>query len=284
MSTMTKVFIVLTTISAVALSVLTVSYAAQVTNWRQFAVDAQTTAKAAIVERKSAEASKIAALAIKEDELRRMGAQRDEARKDQLRQSDENNGLRNELAAVRNELAALKASRKKVEELAGVQANQLASIQKQNQSLLSENIDLQTRNQSLQDRLSESTSELTLARDEIRNIQEKLIAAEQRWAGSGSAVVPGAGSVPANVGIVATPVARGDLPRAEIVDVAGNYASINAGENSGIVRGMTAMIFRGPNYLGDLQIDSVRPREAGGKLTTLVGDVRPGDSVKFVSQ
>jgi hypothetical protein len=71
--------------------------------------------------------------------------------------------------------------------------------------------------------------------------------------------------------------------RGEIIEIDGVYAAINVGESSGVVAGMTFMIYReGGAYLGDLIIEQVRPHQAGGRLTTLVeGEVRKGDAVIY---
>ena len=46
---------------------------------------------------------------------------------------------------------------------------------------------------------------------------------------------------------------------------------------------MTFMVYRaGGTYLGDLIIERVRPKQAGGRLTTRVeGEIRKGDAVVY---
>ena len=78
------------------------------------------------------------------------------------------------------------------------------------------------------------------------------------------------------------PTVAGEI-RGEIIEVDRVYATINVGEGSGVVPGMTFMVYReGGAYLGDLIIEQVRPKQAGGRLTTLVeGEVRKGDAVVY---
>ena len=67
-----------------------------------------------------------------------------------------------------------------------------------------------------------------------------------------------------------------------VTSVDGNYASISVGESSGVSPGMEFMLVRNGSYLGDLLIDTVRPKEAGGKLVLAAGRiVQAGDLARF---
>ena len=59
--------------------------------------------------------------------------------------------------------------------------------------------------------------------------------------------------------------------------------SINVGQTSGVVMGMPFMVYRGESYLGDLEVETVRPKDAGGKLTLVLAgqQVQPGDRVVY---
>ena len=82
--------------------------------------------------------------------------------------------------------------------------------------------------------------------------------------------------------VAVAPSVAGEI-RGEVVEVDGVYATINVGESSGVVAGMTFMVYRtGGVYLGDLVIERVRPDQAGGRLTTLMeGEIRKGDAVVY---
>jgi hypothetical protein len=284
-STLTKVFVVLTSVLCIALSVMFIAAAAQWDNWKELALNNQTLRDAAITQSQSTAAAAQAALAMKDEALavqsRKLGDALDEVRD----LKDQNAKLQSELSQVKNERLALEAGRTKLQEILDVTTGELKAVQKQNQTLLSQNIDLQSRIARQNSRILELTTNVTIKEDENRNIQEKLYASEQqrakleqRAAAAPTRVLPESppGAVPV------APTVAGEI-RGEIVHVEGVYAEINVGEGAGVVPGMTFMVYReGGAYLGDLIIERVQPDRAGGKLTTLVkGEVRKGDSVVY---
>lgn len=283
MSTITKVFVVLVSVMAIVHSVLTVSTAARWDNSRKQLEAYQQLYQGEFVRRTSAEATLATSLARKDDQIAELTRQLATAHDQNRAATDELAALRIDLARQTNDRAAAEASRKKLEEILQVQTAELTSFQKQNQTLLSENIDLQTRIQRLSSRVLELTSQNTIAGDEIRNLQEKLYAEQQR-AREGRAM---GGRAPSDVEVAAgaTPVMRvaaGPI-QGEITQVEGRYVSINVGETSGVSPGMVFMVYRGKDYIGDLTIESVRPKEAGGKMALVAPGqiVQAGDRVAF---
>lgn len=286
MSTMTKVFIVLNSVVAIVLSCLTVATAARWSNLSETINRYQELAQSSIVHRFRAESVMATNLAMKDDALRE---------KAQLlaKQAEKVSDLTNELATARNDLArrtneavAAEAGRKKLEEILAVNVAELTSTQKQNQVLLTQSIDLQTRNQRLSARVLEITGNLTIATDEIRNLQEKLYAEQQRAKELQQALASGARRVapsePPSGAVPVTPVVAGPI-RGEVVEVDGRYVSLNVGETSGVATGMTFMVRRGQTYIGDVKVESVRPKEAGGKVVMVAPgqEVRRGDQVRY---
>lgn len=286
MSTITKVFVVLVSVMSIVLSVLTVASAARWDNVKTSLEQAQQLYQGELVRRMSGESTMHATLAMKDDEnaeLKRQLATKD----DQLRAAtDDVASARIELARQTNDRAAAEASRKKLEEILEVQTGELTSFQKQNQTLLTENIDLQTRIQRLSSRNLELTSQNTIAGDEIRNLQEKLFAEQQKSKDLQQGRVVGArpaapGETPAGA-VAVSPTAAGPI-KGEVLEVDGRYVSVNVGETSGVSAGMTFMVYRGDAYVGDLTIESVRPKDAGGKMAMLAPGqtVQIGDRVAF---
>lgn len=283
MSTITKVFVVLVSVMAIVHSVLTVSTAARWDNSKKQLEAYQQLYQGEFVRRTSAEATLATSLARKDDQIAELARQLATAHDQNRAATDELAGMRIDLARQTNDRAAAEASRKKLEEILQVQTAELTSFQKQNQTLLSENIDLQTRIQRLSSRVLELTSQNTIAGDEIRNLQEKLYAEQQR-AREGRAM---GGRAPSEVEVAAgaTPVMRvaaGPI-QGEVTQVEGRYVSINVGETSGVSPGMVFMVYRGKDYVGDLTIESVRPKEAGGKMALVAPGqiVQAGDRVAF---
>lgn len=281
MSTLTKVLIVLVAVFSIALSVLFVASASQWRNGEQLAREYLEQRNAALAEKQIVETNMTLALAQRDSAVQAAIAARD----DSMKRLEEANlrlrELRGQLAVAENRAASAEAGRKKLEEIVGVQTSQLASLEKQNDTLTRENIDLQTRNQQIASRNYELTSELTIRDDELRNLKERLAGREGGITADVRPGLPPEADFPQNVGRLPGSVPSSNL-RGEVVEVAGNYASINIGESSGIERGMVAMVFRGQQYLGDLSIETVRPRESGGKLTTRIGDIRSGDRVQVI--
>lgn len=286
MSTLTKVFVVLTSVLAIALSCLFISAAAQWDNWKALALDYQAGRDAAVQQAQSVAASAQASLALKDEALATQGRRLNEALDEIQRLKDETGDLSRRLSQTENERLAFEAGRTKLQEILDVTTGELKALQQQNKTLLSQNIDLQSRGARQNSRILELTTTVTIQQDQIRNIQEKLYAAEQRNSElERQAGVPAAAAAlpesPAGAVAVA-PTVAGEI-RGEIIEVDGVYATINVGESSGVVAGMTFMVYReGGAYLGDLIIERVRPSQAGGRLTTLVeGEVRQGDAVVY---
>ncbi len=284
MSVLTKVFVVLTSVVAIVLSCLTVATAARWSNLRENLESYQQLYQAEFVKRTNTEAVMATSLAMKDDELRKargLVAKRD----DDVRQlGDQLAAARADLARRTNEAVAADAGRKKLEAILEVQTTELSSTQKQNQVLVSQNIDLQTRNQRLATRNLELTGQLTIAVDENRNLQEKLYAAEQMSKELQRSLALGprtAVGVEAPTGIVPVSQQVAGPISGEITQVDGGYVGINVGETSGVVPGMEFMIYRGQTYVGDVKVETVRPKEAGGKLTLVRAgqNVQPGDRV-----
>ena len=284
MSTMTKVFIVLTAVLSIAVSCLFIAAAAQWTNWRDLAEQYQMLEQAAVSQRMNQEVITASSIALLDDALQAKARELDAA---QGQNRDLTNDLldsKRELARQRNEAVAAEAGRKKLEEILDVHTTELTALQKQNQTLLTRSIDLQTRNTRLNSRVLELTSNATILTDQVRNLQEKLYAAERQVADLQSGRAGGRGvaqvgeAVPGAVAV--SPTVVGPI-RGEITEIDGSYASINIGESSGVVSGMTFMIHRGSTFVAELLVDRVRPREAGGKLRTVQHEVRRGDAVAY---
>lgn len=287
MSTMTKVFIVLTTVTAIALSCLTIAVAARFQNADAQMKKDQELAQATIVRAMQVEGVAAANSAIQADTIAEQGATIARHQETISQLSKENADLRARAARLENDLASAESGRTKLEELLGVHTSELNATQKQNQELVSENIKLQTRIQQLAARVLELTGQNTIANDQIRNLQEKLYSLEQEFKNLQDRVASGvrpnapAGDVPADV-MPQTPLATGPI-NGEIAQVDGNYVTLSVGQSSGVVSGMTFVVHRGGSYVGDVQIDTVRPKECGGKVTmTAHGQtIQVGDRVSY---
>jgi hypothetical protein len=281
-STMTKVFVVLTAVLSIALSCLFIAAAAQTANWKKLAQEYQDRQTAEFTHRVNLQSVMEASLALRDEQMQSRTRDLETAQRLSLDEANELKEVKAQLARETNDRVAAQAGQAKLQEILGVQNAEVTALQQQNQTLLTQNIDFQSRNTRLNSTVLELTSNNTILTDQVRNLQEKLYAAEQqavRTARAGrpaehgpAAGVPGA--VPASVSLP-SPI------MGQIVSVDGNYASINVGQSSGVTQGMTFMVHRGPNFLADMVVDRVWPDQAGGKLKSVQQDVRPGDAVGY---
>lgn len=279
MSTMTKVFTVLTAVLSIAASCLFVSAAAQWDNWRQLAESYQTERDAAVAARMHEQASLQAALAQKDLANDALLADNARLQKELQAAANREADKQSQLTQALNDAAAARASVTSLQESVRVALSEASALRTQNNALGEQNRDLQTRSTSLNGRVLQLTTDTTILTEQVRNMQEKLLACEQRYAAAPGAALPVAAAGPSAPGAVATVAGvRGPI-HGQIISVEGNYASIGVGETSGVQSGMTFMVYRDGRYIGDLIVERVRPREAGGKLVTLVQAVQSGDRV-----
>ncbi len=284
MSTMTKVFIVLTAVLSIAASVLFIGTTAMSANWKELAEVYRERQLAEFAHRVNFQATMEAALAMKEDALQEVQMALDAASSDKRSLTAELSTVRTELARQSNERVAAEADRKKALEMLDVESAQRTALAEQNRVLLSQNIDLQTRNTRLNSRVLELTANNTILADQARNLREKLHAAEQQVVELQQAQLAARRPVPALAAVTSvqplSPPVAGPIS-GEVMAVDGNYASINIGAASGVLPGMVFMVYRNNSYVAELEIDGVRPEEACGKLMTVQQAVRAGDAVVY---
>lgn len=290
---LTKVVVVLVSILSIVLSALFIASAAQSKNWKAYSVQLADQRNAALAQ--NTQNQGLHSIALAREEAKRLDADRarDAALNKANELAEEARALRLQNAELETKLAKAEADRTKMTEVVSLQASENATLKKQNDTFLSENIDLQTRNQQLSQRNFELTTELTIKEDENRNLQERLAGSSGTFAGGdtfglsspagGDAFAIDDGALPDGVATLSSVQATPNM-MGEITEVQGNYASVNVGQASGVSKSMVAMVFRGKNYLADIVIDTVYPSSAGGKLTTQVGNVRPGDRVQFIQR
>lgn len=277
MSTMTKVFVVLQAVLTIAVTSLFIGFAAQTQNWKQLATTFQEARDAAVASEQATQGTMHSAMAMAEDRARKLTDELLASQRELVALKEELARARSERTTAVNEKLAAEAGRTKLQEILGVTTGELKASQKEASTLLASNIDLQSRNARANARVLELTTNVTILTDEVRNMQERLAACERQVASTGSA--GGArGAMPEAVSAV--PAVKGEI-RGQVVDVQGNYASINVGESTGVTSGMVFLVYRGGDqYVGDIQIDTVRPGEAGGRVVLRAqGDIRAGDQV-----
>lgn len=276
---MTKVFTVLNAVMSIALSCLFIAAAAQWDNYKELAQTYQSQRDAAIAQWQSSVAAGYAGIALKDDSISSKNAEVAKAKSEIQDLTEKLTKSSSELTLVKNERLAFEAGRTKLQETLDTVTGELKSVRAQNQSMLKDNTELQSRNIKLNNRVLELTTNVTILQEENRNVQEKLYACQTGRSGAAAPARAAVDSVPGTVAVPAPKIAG--AIKGEITNIDGTYASVNVGESSGVTAGMTFVVYRGSSYLGDLTIESVRPAEAVGKLTTLAsGGVRNGDMIR----
>ena len=127
--------------------------------------------------------------------------------------------------------------------------------------------------------LEEATNRLTTGIEQkgiqVRSLQEVLRDLQRQSESSGVplAIGPGDYYSPAPAMPTSSPISG------TVVQVQGGLAEISVGESDGVRAGMRFIVYRGDDYLGDLEIDDTDVNNAAGRLLLTRGEVRPGDLV-----
>ena len=281
MSMMTKVFVVLTAVLAIASSVLFISAAAQWGNSKELIDRYQNERDAALAERDRITGAMEAALAVKDDALMAKETELTKQRDAVQDLSGQVATLDSEKVRANNAQLAAEAGRTKLQEILGVVTSEAQALRKENQQLLADKNDFQTRVSRLNSRVLELTANVTIFTEQVRNLKERIYAGEQEISKLQQQIA--AGPQQPQPGGAGAPVAvTGVRPiKGEVLQVDGSYATVNIGETSGVVAGMVLMVYRGASFVGELEVRDVQPQEAGGRLKTLQGDVRTGDRVAY---
>ena len=297
MSVLTKVFVVLLTVVAIALSMLVVGafarqddWRASASDWQQAALDAQAkertvSADAAIKQARwlDRHASDLAAIS----ELEATSAQKDR-----------------DLAEARRKLAERESSLAIEQGNVTALANQnkvfVADVNKEREfsaKLARRNSELERQNIDLNDRVKELTANIAMARSQVRALQQQLAAVS----GGATAGQPAIASTSMRDGtaniveehlpqVLLSPYTAVPAPiRGEITSIQDSLASISVGSADGVSPGMEFLIYRPstrhgrPQYLGTLRVMRVEAHESAGLIEHAEGDIRLGDAAKDVA-
>lgn len=287
MTTTTKVFVILVSLFALIFTPLAVQFAARSYNWRQLAEEATDQAETALANERNAVAVAASQVEFYEDQLR---AERDKLTQAQAELAD----LQRQLDKVSQEKSALAASRDNYETSTQLLTKQMEVVSKRNEALnqakekaLQHERELQTQNLQLADRVKELTAEVAVLNEQntqrteelasFREENKKLREQLQLGQAGGPVTSPTPGAT------AASPVSAAGPVSAEITNIRGPLATINAGSAAGVREGMVAVVTRNGDYICDLEITSnVTPNEAVGRV--MFGDegrrLRVGDQVQ----
>lgn len=295
MSTLTKVFTVLLVILSIAFTVMTVSFAANSTNWRAAAEKFQQERDLADANLRHQIAAGAAQLAAANDALQRQ-LQRVADLEKSVREKE---SAAAQLQLQADRIAAEKSSAEALNRglLAQLQAAETTrnEYRKQRDDLEQQSVDLNRRNVDLNDRVNELTARIAVMVEQRRQFEQQinLLKQENEAMARSTGKAPIATSLEepqgaALTGVTATtPMARAAI-RGQVVEIAGDVVTLSVGSSDGVQPGMVFVVHRGDEYVGDLKIDLVDPsrcagRTIGGPTGAKIGDLAT-DAVSISSR
>lgn len=292
MSVLTKVLVTLLSFMSVALSMLVVSAFAQQQNWKASAEEWQQAATTAQSQARAVTMN--SAL----DKARAL----DRHKEDMQRIED----LKTELSSAQAYVTELERSVAESQSKLTVEQGQVTSITDQNKlvfaalnqekefgsKLARRNSELERANIDLTDRVKELTTNVEMARAQVRALQQQLASSDSARGMGGltpaTQIPDGRAVVEADVPSVSTPstpMVAAPI-RAEVTSIQGDLASISVGSADGVAHGMSFLIYRRngdagrPQYLGTLKITRVEANEAAGQIEQSEGDIHVGDQAR----
>ncbi|MFH1109729.1 MAG: hypothetical protein V1790_11115 [Planctomycetota bacterium] len=285
MSTLTKVFIVVLVVFSIAFTTMTVSIVAQSTDWRDTAVKYEEHARVADTNLRNQIAASAAELATVRDSIKSHLEKIGELETQLKGSGTELAKLRSDLAKAESEKSSSEAmNRGLLAQLTIADAGR-AEYRKQRDEIEKRNIELERRNIDLNDRVNEQTGKIAVMLEQKRQYEQQLniLKTENEKLARDAGRPAGAAVLEAPVAMsnvtAMSPVAPSSI-LGKVLDVSGNIVTISVGSADGVDKGMTFVIYRGNQYVGDLKINSATPNKAAGKMVRQTVAPLPGDEVK----
>ena len=269
MTTVTKIFVVLVCLFAFVFTPMVIQFAARTHDWKTLAGNLADDAETAIAH----EGSTLAIAASTVEHLKaRLERQTDLTGKAQLRIRE----LEEEKTKLTGQIQTLEGSKGSWENAASALSAELQVINTHNQELIKENnrlaqseLDLNSQNIRLQDRIEELTAKTIIFAQQLKQRVEELAHAREENRSLREAQGPGlaaTGEFPGTATPSAAPAPK--QIRGTVIQThdAQGLVSIDVGGASGIVKDMTMVVIRGGEYICDLIITDVSDTEAVGRV------------------
>ncbi|MCA9250134.1 MAG: hypothetical protein R3E58_20570 [Phycisphaerae bacterium] len=283
MSTLTKIFVVLMVIFSIAFTMTTISFVANTSGWKSLAEDYQQELKVVETHMRSLSAAhaaeKTAWLDSRNSKEERI-AELESVQASQLA----------EIAELQDTVAGLKAEKGDAEGLARRLSNQLQVAQTgwkeagdELDKIEKRSMQLERRNLDLNERVNEQTAQIVVLVQKQHLLEQQiniLRDESSKVAGGGRAATPEGISSTSMVGV--KPVSKGSSVtpiRGRILEVQGNLATISVGSADGVREGMVFVIYRGRDYIADLEVSDVEPGLAAGRIMRAKTMPRTSDMV-----
>jgi hypothetical protein len=142
---------------------------------------------------------------------------------------------------------------------------------------------LERRNLDLSERVNEQTAQILVLVQQQNQLEQQIniLREEKSRLSQSGAGAPATGRyVPVEYGGVSPVAAPAATPiRGHIVEVQGNIATISVGSADGVKEGAVFVIYRGPDYVGDLKVTDVEPNLSAGRIIRSRSTPRQNDQV-----
>jgi len=276
LSTLHKIFVVLQAVFSIAFAMLFISFAAQTADWRSLAEEFRGQYLASDTHQRNLIASHAAEMAAALDAreaLLQQSANLENQVQDGLGRVNELNADTTDLESEKSRLEAGNAMLLGSVQIAQngweVERNQRQTLEQRNMELERRNIDLDERVNELSAQVLVLTQEQRQFEQEnnlLRSENEKLALARGQAPAGSPEVLRG----PGTDSVLAETAATRDLVRGRITEIDGKYASVSVGSADGVKKDMVFVIYRGPDYVGELTISEVEPETAAGRISRSV--------------
>ncbi len=285
MTTVTKVFLVLLVIGAIALSTASITIVAQTRNWKALSEGYRSDAVAAWANATSytAEAN------VRAEQLNQvqqtLTEQKANLEKDLTARTAELASQQVEIERLKVESSSDKAAISKLTTALKTEQDRASQWQEQNQQALARALDLERRNIDLNGRVQELTASVNVLENQTRTLQQRNYGLQEQvtklretmalgpQSTNVAGVQPSTGAAQPLSTPAATPI------RGKVLQIEGNVIGLSVGSTDGVKPNMAFVIFRGDKSLGRLLIRDVDAQVAAGTLDKKFGDIQVGDMV-----
>lgn len=288
MSPLTKVFIILIVVLSIAFSMMSIQFATSTARYKDLADDykqdfetLQQSSSAVQLQAEAAQLHLQNEISRLNDQISAMESQLAEAKAAQERAVAK-------VADCEQRATLLNSKNSTAIETLKLNSQELAQLRANNESMMSDNVQLQKENADLALRVNELTTQVAVGEETIRMLKEKnyqLSQSLEKIQNQLQALQPGmATGGPVEIIEDVTAADAGARPSpiyGRITEVRDSMqmASISVGSADGVREGMDFTIYRGDNYLGTLRVTHVREEQAAGRIKITQGQIQTGDSV-----
>lgn len=284
MHPLTKIFVLVSSVLALVLSALTVSYAV---NTDKVLADYRN----ALARESAAMATTAAGASASASKEQRLAAQIEQLQRDNASASAQIRTLEAERATLLTERNKSELARQGIEgkiaelgETASTQATIIDSYRKEVTTLRANELSFRQRSLEMEDRLSDLESQREVLEQNYRALQEELAQIKQ----TSAQTLAGGGSASPTAGASETPVVyTGPVIQGRVEEVMShpatgrNIVKISVGSNDRVVQGMKFLVVRDGRWAGNLIVQQTDMQWSIGKQG--LGEIRVGDLVQSSS-